>query len=385
MNHFKEKTRNSAPFPQTWLQIAQLRAEKCELREAKTGYFLALQQAKKTKDSKSTMEAIAGLLRLAGEALDEESIEKWDKELGSLMKGHPGQIPPMAFYCRGAVARHRREFMLAQRHFHRYLRAARQESKSEEAVVRGWAMLAVLLQQRGRSQRSEWLAFQILKRYEALNLRGINGILYLLLGTIEETKKNLRAAMKWYQKANAQFLGDHNWYYLLYVLYGYARIERKRHRYSQARWYLDLIDKAVSNPEFGSLRREVAAERERLAQDAVDLLIDSRKGWIKTREGGTVSLRKQYVLIQILEALSHAHERTGQDRERGLSKAELIQTVWKEDYSPHIHDNKLYYNINRLRKLIEPNIRKPQYLLNWKEGYRLAPGLRVQCISERRE
>ena len=47
----------------------------------------------------------------------------------------------------------------------------------------------------------------------------------------------------------------------------------------------------------------------------------------------------------------------------------------------HSHDNKLYYNINRLRKLIEPNFREPRYLLNWKEGYRLAPGLRVQLLS----
>lgn len=62
----------------------------------------------------------------------------------------------------------------------------------------------------------------------------------------------------------------------------------------------------------------------------------------------------------------------------GLSKAEIIQRVWKEKYRPEAHDNKLYYNINRLRKLIEPDTKHPQYLLNWREGYRLAPGLRVR-------
>ncbi|NDD91733.1 hypothetical protein EBZ37_06585, partial [bacterium] len=48
---------------------------------------------------------------------------------------------------------------------------------------------------------------------------------------------------------------------------------------------------------------------------------------------------------------------------------------------PLAHDNKLYYNINRLRRLIEPDMKQPQYLLNWKEGYRLAPGLRVQVVG----
>jgi DNA-binding winged helix-turn-helix (wHTH) protein len=88
-------------------------------------------------------------------------------------------------------------------------------------------------------------------------------------------------------------------------------------------------------------------------------------------------------LLHILEALLNAHEKTGGDFERGLSKAEIIESVWKESYSPEAHDNKLYYNINRLRKIIEPNIRKPQYLLNWKEGYRLAPGLRIQYVGDR--
>ena len=70
--------------------------------------------------------------------------------------------------------------------------------------------------------------------------------------------------------------------------------------------------------------------------------------------------------------------------ERGLSKAEIIQHVWSEPYRPEAHDNKLYYNINRLRKLIEPDVRKPQYLLNWKEGYRLAPGFVSSTSGERR-
>jgi DNA-binding winged helix-turn-helix (wHTH) protein len=87
------------------------------------------------------------------------------------------------------------------------------------------------------------------------------------------------------------------------------------------------------------------------------------------------------VLLSILEALSDAHQKPGTDFDRGLSKAEIIEFVWKESYRPEAHDNKLYYNINRLRKLIEPDVRKPQYLLNWKEGYRLAPGLRIHFVG----
>jgi DNA-binding winged helix-turn-helix (wHTH) protein len=383
------KTRSTL---QNWLQLAQLRSEKCELGEARVAFLMALKIGKRENDFRAIMEALAGLLRLAGEALDEESIRQWDRELDAFMSGYPKQIPPMAWYCKGAIERHRGNTRAAQRHFHRYLRAVRKDPKQataaqilsgEEALVRGWAMLAVILWQRGRIRRAQHLATELLRRYEEKNYRTINGILYLLQGNIAEKRREFETALRWYQKAHASFLSEHNWFYHLYVLYGYARLSRLQQNYSQAYWYLDLIDKAASGAEFSFLRREIASERSRLEQDAVDLLIDSRQCIIKTRESGQISLRKQYVLLHILEALSNAHGREGDDLERGLSKAEIIEKVWKEQYRPEAHDNKLYYNINRLRKLIEPDIRKPQYLLNWKEGYRLAPGLKVQFIGAR--
>lgn len=380
----------TAPSIASDLLLGQLRSEKCELKEAHAAYLAALSKAKRARDLRGTMEAISGLLRLSSEALDEPSILKWEDELDELMAQHPKQIPPMAWYCKGAIARFRNQDLLAQRYFHRYLRAARKDPQhvtvydlfsSEEAVARGWVMLAVILHSRGRSQRALWLANEILRRNEKAEIRSLRGILYLLLGNIAERGRRIDVATQWYQKAHASFLGSHNWFYHLYVLYGYARLARLQQNYAQAYWYLDLIDKAARGSEFGLLRRELATERVRLEQDAVDLLIDSRQCLIKTREGGQVSLRKQYVLLHILEALSSAHGREGTDTDRGLSKAEIIEHVWHENYRPEAHDNKLYYNINRLRKLIEPDIRNPQYLLNWKEGYRLAPGLRIHFVG----
>jgi DNA-binding winged helix-turn-helix (wHTH) protein len=376
---------------QNWLQLAQLRSEKCELKEARIAFQMALTQAKKAGELRAMMEALAGLLRLAAEALDEEAVEQWDTELDALMTAHPRQVPPLAWHCKGAVASYHKDNLLAQRFFHRYLKAVRKDPKNacfsqaltqEELEAKGWMLLAITLGNRGRSRRAQWLAEQILTQYEEKNLRGINGITYLLLGSIAERNKQYDVSLKWFQKAHGSFLGEHNWYYHLYVLYGYARLSRHQQNYAQAYWYLDLMDKAACGPEFGLLRREISAERSRLADDAVDLLIDSRKGVIKTRSS-QIQVRKQYVLLDILEALSNAHGRDGADTERGLSKAEIIERVWNESYRPEAHDNKLYYNINRLRKLIEPDIRKPQYLLNWKEGYRLAPGLRIQFIGGR--
>lgn len=375
-----------APGIQEALRLGTLLAEKCELKKAEEAYVAALGLAKKARDLRATMEAISGLLRLAGEALDKDRIARWEKELDAHMAAHPGHVPPMAWFCKGAIARHREENKVAQRYFHRYLKAVRKESpgqgpSQEELVARGWVMIAITAARRGHARLARWLLEEILRQYGEKHLRTINGIIHLQLGTMAEKQRDLAGALACYQKAHAAFLAEHNWYYHLHVLYGYARVARMQQNYAQAYWYLDLMDKAAGGPEFGLLRREIAAERARLEQDAVDLLIDSRRGLVRTRDGGPISLRKQYVLLNILEALSAAHHRAGADSERGLSKAEIIERVWKETYRPEAHDNKLYYNINRLRKLIEPDMRQPQYLLNWKEGYRLAPGLRVHLVG----
>jgi DNA-binding winged helix-turn-helix (wHTH) protein len=388
-----------APSARQLLQMAQMRSEKCELKEARENYQIAFEIAKSESDLRVMMEALAGLLRLAGEALDEEAIQRLEHELDAMMEAHPKQVPPMAWYCKGIIARGRRDCLLAQRHNHRFLRAIRKEvaqseknSKgpahvlddlisNEDLIARGWVMMATLLWQRNHLKRSLHLIQILLLRFEARNLRGVNGMLYHLTGSVYERQRKFEEALQWYQKAHAAFLASHSWYYHLYVLYAYARLARHQRNFPQAYWYLDLIEKATTSAEFGLLKREIVTEKSRLESDAVDLLVDSRQCIIQTREAGEIALGKQYVLLHILEALSRAHHGSESDRERGLSKAEIIEQVWKEKYRPEAHDNKLYYNINRLRKLIEPDVHKPKYLVNWREGYRLAPGLKVQFVG----
>lgn len=382
------QAKKSTETIQSWLQLGQLRFEKCELKESQVAFSMALQSAKRTGDLRLTMEALSGLLRVSSESLDEAATQKLDQDLEDLMTKHPGEIPPMTWYCKAVVARHRKQPQIAQKHVHMYLQSLENGKSGKagsqdlaEAAAKGWALLAAIFGQKGKHRRARWLAETLLTQLKDHQFRGITGILYMVIASSHERSRNYEEALSWYQKAHASFLAEHNWYYHLYVLLGYARVYRMQQNYSQAYWYVDLVEQAAPGSEFGLLRREAAYERAKLEQDAVDLLIDSRKGEIKTRETGKISLRKQYVLLHILEALSKAHSKSGDDMERGLSKAEIIKTVWNEPYRPEAHDNKLYYNINRLRKLIEPDVRKPQYLLNWKEGYRLAPGLRVHYIG----
>ena len=379
------------------LRLAALLTEKCELGDARRCFERALVIAREISDMRLAMECISGLLRLAGEALEDQRIEALEQELDEWMRRFPHSIPSMAWYCKGAVARHQERTSTAQHCFLMALRAIREEAdglpglepgdrlwlSQEERLARTWLVLAAVQHRKGNAQRAQLIAGAVLRRYSAREYRSVNGVLYLLLGRMDVVANRLDSAMGWYRKAHSSFLAEHNWYLSLSVLFAYARVARLQRNYSQALWHLELVENACRGPAFGMMQREIGYERARLEADQVDLLIDSRKGVIKTRETEEpLSLRKQYVLLHILEALAEAHSRPGEDAERGLSKAELIERVWGENYRPQAHDNKLYYNINRLRKLIERDMREPVYVQNWREGYRLGPELRVRWVRE---
>jgi DNA-binding winged helix-turn-helix (wHTH) protein len=366
----------------------QLFLEKCELTLAKTTFLEVIEIARLSNDRESLTEAIAVMLRLAAEAKDREAITLWDAELEAVLPDASGRVLALAWYNRAIVATHLEAYRKAQTYLYRAVKALGGSRNSESLspadqrlFVKIWASMAATFMDRRLNIRMETTADELIAKYEDRGYYSEMTTLYIVKGVGAERARQYEVAREWYQKAHSAVLADRNWYFHLYVLYAYARIERHVRNFAQAYWYLDLISRAASGPEFGNLREIVASERERLSLDAVDLLIDSRLCEVRTREKQDLSLGKQYVLLGILEALTEAHYRDAPDSERGLAKAEIIERVWGEKYRPESHDNKLYYNINRLRKLIEPDMKHPKYLLNWKEGYRLAPGLKVHFIG----
>lgn len=366
----------------------QLFLEKCELGLAKATFLEVIELARASKDREALTEAISVMLRLAAEGKDQAAISKWDAELEATLPGASGRALALAWHNRSIVATHLGNFRKSQTYLYRALNALlgsvswdALSARDERLYVKIWAAITATFMDRGLNRRMTVAADALILRYENRGFHSEMTTLYIVKGIGAERARKYELAREWFQKAHSAVLADRNWYFQLYVLYSYARIERHLRNFAQAYWYLDLISRAASGPEFGNLQEKIEIERERLSLDAVDLLIDSRACEIRTREKKDLSLGKQYVLLGILEALTEAHYRDAPDAERGLAKAEIIERVWREKYRPEAHDNKLYYNINRLRKLIEPDMKHPKYLLNWKEGYRLAPGLKVHFIG----
>ncbi len=365
------------------LELGDLQFEKCELDASERTFQEAFEIARGMEDTWLTSQAIAKLLQLAGENLDNEKINFWQNELDQIIH-QAEKIHPDAWYGKGKIEDYQGNRLEAQRYYHRAidtLRLAKNENLIDEPafqvrMTRYQAVMVTLFLQKGQSKRAEFFIEILLKQESVRSQKSIRGILYYSRGVIFEQKSDYTSALNWYRRADAMFLSDHNWYFHLYVLMRYGRLARLQQRFEQASWYLELVEHATDEQSFGYFRNLIYSERDALRQESVDIVLDADECSVRTREQDEISFGKQYVLFDILKALSLAHRRSS-SRE-GLSKSQLIEQVWQENYRPEAHDNKLYYNINRLRKLIEPDSKRPKYLLNWKEGYRLAPGIRVQ-------
>lgn len=146
---------------------------------------------------------------------------------------------------------------------------------------------------------------------------------------------------------------------------------------ASARLYLDLADRSLRRDEFPRIARLIDDAFESLGavrNEEADLVFDTRTGILVARAKGEIRFEGQFILRDLLRVFL---EHPG----RVFTKEDLVRLVWRESYDPKIHDNKIYVTIKRLRKLLEPETDKSDYILRAKNGYFLNPKTRVQINS----
>jgi tetratricopeptide (TPR) repeat protein len=110
----------------------------------------------------------------------------------------------------------------------------------------------------------------------------------------------------------------------------------------------------------------------------LDMVFDLDNHAIIEKSLGKIDFKNQFILLDLLK-LFISHQ--GQI----FSKEYLVEQVWKQDYDPEVHDNKIYVTIKRLRKMIEPDYDKPKYIFRAKNGYYLSKNAKVELNESRAE
>lgn len=149
---------------------------------------------------------------------------------------------------------------------------------------------------------------------------------------------------------------------------------------STARIYLDLAKRSLKRTEFPRIARIIDDALEQLGGEHTnyDLELNLQSGTLREARKGEIKFDGQFLLRDLLSVFLRSSVK---NPGVVLRKEDLVREVWGESYRPLIHDNKIYVNIKRLRRLIEAEDGSTEYILRGKQGYYINPKARVSLVE----
>lgn len=192
-----------------------------------------------------------------------------------------------------------------------------------------------------------------------------------VLGKHDDAIKSLWDAFNVSKKAKSiQFMNA-------YVMIQFGVTHTKMNQLEMASNYFDLAEGLINPEEHVRTLTLLKKYREELAgkqNSNPDIKINIKDNTVEEISKGQVELNNQFILLELLVEFV---------KKKGsvVTKSDLAEILWNQDYDPSQHDNKIYVTIRRLRKLLEPNPKKPHYILRTKEGYQLNPASIVEIHS----
>src|SRR3989338_1920757 len=148
-----------------------------------------------------------------------------------------------------------------------------------------------------------------------------------------------------------------------------------------AKVYLNLAYKALDPENNKRAIRQISKYLTTMAaesQGSADLIFDLDNHSVVEKNVGRIDFKNQFILLDLLKLFIS-------NQGHIFSKEYLVEHVWKQNYDPEVHDNKIYVTIKRLRKLIEPDYDKPKYIFRAKNGYYLNKSSKIQMLENRAE
>lgn len=164
-------------------------------------------------------------------------------------------------------------------------------------------------------------------------------------------------------------------YYIPYILMYMAYAHNVINDVEQAELFLNLAEKhAGQDYKLLITYIENFKAKTGLGQGSktggYDLVFNEYEHSLVEKQKGCVNFKNQFILLEMLKLFIL-------NQGEPYSKKLIVEKVWKQDYSPSTHDNKIYVTIKRLRELIEPDISKPQYICRNSRGYYLDERIKI--------
>ncbi len=386
--------RNHALF-----ELGQLYLEKCDFPNAMDCFEKVKTEALQFHLYDNYFRAIACLLRIHAERLDFSKYDSLIREVvqvGSSLSGYK-RYEPKIHYKQGIAAVYKNDFTEARLQFNtakalfeELKRDPNTAEKDKESIERDLLStrysLAVLEKETKNPALALKQATELLKEIEELthgegamenlHCHDIEASLLILQGHCQRDLGDPLKALDRYWAAHSILKIHRNWSHYYYVLMGLGRAYQALGNTERAQIFFDLIHDAIGNLELNSLKKTLDQVSKTATDSRNRLMVDRERKVIIEAKIGEVHFERRFVLLEIFYLLASQPGKV-------FSKEDLVDKIWRESYNPMIHDSKVYTSISRLRKLIEPDFKRPVYILNERDGYAFNAAVQLEEVSPR--
>ena len=201
----------------------------------------------------------------------------------------------------------------------------------------------------------------------------------LIQAAIERKQGNLTKSFQKLDICYDLLKSEKNVYFYTYLLWNHAQTLADSNEYAQAIVLLNIALK-MCHPKWMKRCHNAITywlkEYSERSQE-YDLAIDQKNNLLLKPQGQKVSLSKQVIISRLLDLFATHQGYT-------FSKEELCEKVWRTEYNPKKHDNKIYVTVKRLKALIEPS-EQSHYIIKSKSGYTLNKNAHIKIIKHHLE
>lgn len=312
------------------------------------------------------------LLRIYAETENFDKITVTKDRIQDLVIQEGFEMSPRTYYVLGVCAAYKKQHQVAQDYFEKSLKLGLDKDNKEDIcyAISGLANI-YWLQERYEDALKEiynlQVFFQVMPMPELeLSAKLLNGHILRRLGKHEQ-------ALDIFWQAYDSLKQHKNLFMYVSLLYAMGATYADSGETNMGYMYLNLAKRSVDPENQKFLSKKINQRLDEIGQmdhSEYDLVFDAQSNAVVEKKKGKVDFKSQFILLDLLRLfMQHPGE--------VYSKELLVKHVWKQEYDPSVHDNKVYVTIKRLRKLIEPDFDKPKYIFRSKNGYYLNKNTKV--------
>jgi DNA-binding winged helix-turn-helix (wHTH) protein len=166
---------------------------------------------------------------------------------------------------------------------------------------------------------------------------------------------------------------DNNPHYVVHNLIFEAKVFLNRKDLVLTKRHIATVERLLPHRGPGLFLRRLddLKAKVRAAEEvpAIELFRDGESTRLKIGERGVIDVTKMDLLMKLLSLL-------GENPGQPVSKEKICEVLWREEYHPLRHDNKIYVTIRRLRTLLNDKMDRPELILTKDGQYSLSSGFR---------